>query len=72
MEVTRRSPSLPELVTSFGQTLFGLESTMKGVLQELGSSGVQARVDGILFERLGDSSNMPPIIGLIKDCISSL
>ncbi|CAA7396005.1 unnamed protein product [Spirodela intermedia] len=72
VEVSRRSPSLPEIVTGFGQSLFGLEKTVKEVLQELGSSGVQARVDGILFERLEDSSEGSPIIGLIKDCISSL
>ncbi|CAA6659671.1 unnamed protein product [Spirodela intermedia] len=72
VEVSRRSPSLPEIVAGFGQSLFGLEKTVKEVLQELGSSGVQARVDGILFERLEDSSEGSPIIGLIKDCISSL
>ncbi|XP_078432953.1 signal peptide peptidase [Wolffia australiana] len=72
VEVSRRSPSLPEIVTGFGQLLLGLENTMKEVLHELGSPGIQARVDGILFERLGNSFEDPPVIGLIKDIMSSL
>uniref|UniRef100_A0A1D1Z4I2 Protease 4 n=1 Tax=Anthurium amnicola TaxID=1678845 RepID=A0A1D1Z4I2_9ARAE len=72
IEMSKPSLSLPEILIGLGETLFGLEETVKEVLHELTSSGVQARVDGILFERMGHSSLGTPVLGLIKDCLSSL
>lgn len=72
VEVSKPSPSLPEILTSIGSFLFGLDRTVKGVLQDLTSSnGVQARMDGILFERLENASDDNQIFTLIKDYLSS-
>lgn len=72
VEVSKPSPSLPEILIGIGNSLFGLDQTVKGVLQDLASSnGVQARVDGILFESLENASDDNPIFRLIKDYLSS-
>ncbi|XP_058112382.1 serine protease SPPA, chloroplastic isoform X1 [Magnolia sinica] len=73
VELSKTSPSLPEIVSGIGNTLFGVETTVKGLLQELTSysDGIQARMDGIMFERLGSTSYGNPIFQLIKDCLSS-
>lgn len=72
VEMSRPSPTLPELVSGIGATLLGLDKTMKGVLQELTiSEGVQARMDGIIFERFEGDSYTNPIFTLIKDYLGS-
>ncbi|KAM5571018.1 hypothetical protein ABKV19_011577 [Rosa sericea] len=58
VELAKPSPSLPELLSGVGSTLVGVEQTMKTLLQDLTfSDGVQARTDGILFQRLEGASN---------------
>eukprot|EP00268_Persea_americana_P048430 TRINITY_DN5115_c1_g1_i3.p1 TRINITY_DN5115_c1_g1~~TRINITY_DN5115_c1_g1_i3.p1 ORF type:complete len:122 (+),score=30.94 TRINITY_DN5115_c1_g1_i3:529-894(+) len=72
VEVSKPSPSLPEIISGIGNSLFGVDRTLKEILQALTSSdGVQARMEGIVFERLGGASFGNPIFQLIKDCLSS-
>ncbi|KAI0518724.1 hypothetical protein KFK09_006160 [Dendrobium nobile] len=72
VEISRPSPSLPELVSSIGSSIFGLERTMKEMLQDVASFGsVQARMEGILFERLEKPDYANPIFSLLKDYFSS-
>ncbi|KAK9926194.1 hypothetical protein M0R45_023436 [Rubus argutus] len=67
------SSSLPELLSGIGSTLVGINQTMKTLLQDLTfSDGVQALMDGILFQRLEESSNANPIFTLIRDYLGSL
>ncbi|XP_068637985.1 serine protease SPPA, chloroplastic [Aristolochia californica] len=73
VEMSRPSPTLPEILSGIGNSLFGVDRTMKELLQDLTSSGeVQARMDGIIFERLEGLSYGNPIFTIIKDCLSSL
>ncbi|PON92680.1 ClpP/crotonase-like domain containing protein [Trema orientale] len=73
VELSRPSPTLPEILSGIGSTLVGVDTTIKALLQDLTfSEGVQARMDGILFERLEGHSNANPVFGLIKDYLSSL
>ncbi|KAF5202547.1 Serine protease sppa protein [Thalictrum thalictroides] len=73
VEISRPSPTLPELLSGIGSSLLGLDQTVKVLLQELTlSEGVQARMDGIMFERLEGASSGNPIFTLIKDYLSSL
>ncbi|PKU68575.1 protease IV [Dendrobium catenatum] len=72
VEISRPSPSLPELVSSIGSSIFGLERTMKEMLQDVASFGsVQARMEGIMFERLEKPDYANPIFSLLKDYFSS-
>ncbi|KAJ4835523.1 hypothetical protein Tsubulata_046462 [Turnera subulata] len=72
VELSRPSPSLPEILSGIGSSVASVDRTLKGLLQDLASSDtVQARMDGILFQSLeGASTN--PIINLIKDYLSSI
>lgn len=73
VEMSKPSPSLPEILTGIGSSLFGVQRTVQELLQDLtSSSGVQARMDGILFERLENSSDTKMIFQLIKDYLGSL
>ncbi|KAM3751169.1 hypothetical protein ACB098_04G088500 [Castanea mollissima] len=73
VELSRPSPTLPEVLSGIGSTLVGVDSTLKELLQELtNSEGVQARMDGIMFQRLEGYSYANPIFALIKDYMSSL
>ncbi|CAL9087598.1 unnamed protein product [Musa acuminata var. zebrina] len=72
VEVSKRSPSLPELLSGFGNSLLGLDKTVKEALQELKClNGVQARTEGILFESVGNALDDNPIIAIIMDCLNS-
>ncbi|KAK4567892.1 hypothetical protein RGQ29_003602 [Quercus rubra] len=57
VELSRPSPTLPEVLSGIGNTLVG---------------GIQARMDGIMFQRLEGYSYANPIFALIKDYMSSL
>ncbi|KAL5751456.1 hypothetical protein ACOSP7_026059 [Xanthoceras sorbifolium] len=73
VEISKTSPSLPEILSGIGNSIAGVDSTLKELLQNLTfSGGVQARMDGILFQRLEGVSYANPILGLIKDYLSSL
>ncbi|CAO2818423.1 unnamed protein product [Amaranthus hypochondriacus] len=73
VELSRPSASLPEILSGIGSTLIGVDTTLKVLLQELSSlEGVQARMDGIIFEKLDQGSFGNPIINLLKDYLGSL
>ncbi|KAM7280236.1 hypothetical protein ACFE04_007370 [Oxalis oulophora] len=72
VEVTKPSASLAQVLSGIGASVASVDRTLKEVVQELAfSEGVQARMDGIMFQRLDDFSYGNPIISLIKDCLSS-
>lgn len=73
MELSRPSPTLPEILSGIGNTLVGVDATIKELLQDLTfSDGVQARMDGIMFQRLEGAYLSNPFFALIKDYLSSL
>ena len=73
VELSRPSPTLPEILTGIGSTLLGVETTVKTLLQDLASSEeIQARMDGIILEKLEDSSYSDPFFTILKDYLGSL
>ncbi|XP_042476217.1 serine protease SPPA, chloroplastic [Macadamia integrifolia] len=73
VELSRPSPTLPEILSGIGSSVLGVDRTVKELLQDLTfSDGVQARMDGIMFERLEKASFANPICALIKDYLGSL
>ncbi|XP_048231710.1 serine protease SPPA, chloroplastic isoform X2 [Ricinus communis] len=73
VELSRPSPSLPEILSGVGSSIAGVDRTLKEVLQELSvSDGIQARMDGIMFQNLEGASYANPVLNLIKDYLSSL
>lgn len=71
--MSRPSPTLAEIITGFGNSLLGLDKTVKEALLGLNYlNGVQARIDGILFETVSNASDDNPIFMIIKDCLNSL
>ncbi|XP_020226977.1 serine protease SPPA, chloroplastic [Cajanus cajan] len=73
VELSRPSPTLPEILSGLGNSLVGVDTTLKELLQDLTvSHGVQARMDGIMFEKLEGNPHANPILTLIKDYLSSL
>ncbi|KAL3716870.1 hypothetical protein ACJRO7_008447 [Eucalyptus globulus] len=73
VELSRPSPSLPEILSGIGGSLVGVDTAMKELLRELTfAEGIQARMDGILYERLEGASFSNPILAMIKDYLSSL
>ncbi|PKI43926.1 hypothetical protein CRG98_035760 [Punica granatum] len=73
VELSRPSPTLPEILSGIGNSVVGVDRTLKELMQELTfSEGVQARMDGIMFQRLEGFSYGNPILTLIQDYLSSL
>ncbi|XP_011014570.1 PREDICTED: serine protease SPPA, chloroplastic [Populus euphratica] len=73
VELSRPSPTLPEILSGIGSSVVGAERTLKELLQDSAfSNGVQARMDGILFQGLEEASYDNPILTLIKDYLGSL
>ncbi|XP_058768439.1 serine protease SPPA, chloroplastic-like [Vicia villosa] len=73
VEISRSSPSLPEILLGASSSLTGVENTLKELLQGLTfSDGVQARMDGIIFRSLEGYPNSNPILSIIKDYLSSM
>ncbi|KAK8557512.1 hypothetical protein V6N13_013780 [Hibiscus sabdariffa] len=73
VELSRPSSTLPEVLSGIGSSIVGVDRTLKELLQDLTfSDGVQARMDGIMFQRLEGLSNATPLFSLIKDYLSSL
>lgn len=73
VELSRPSPTLPEVLTGLGNSILGVDRTLKGLLQDLSvSNEVQARMDGILFQKLEEASNSNPIFAVLKDYLSSV
>lgn len=72
MEVSKSSPSLPEVLSGIGGTLAGVDRSAKELLQELSSyEGVQARMDGIIIEGLEGVPYGNSFFSLIKDYLNS-
>lgn len=72
VELSRPSASLPEVLSGIGSSLAGADRTLKELLNDVGSSdGIQARMDGVMFEKLGGAAYTNPLFMLIKDCLSS-
>jgi protease IV len=71
VEISKPSPTLPDILSGIGGSLLGVDRAMKGMLQDVTSqSGVQARMDGIIFESFGDISGGNQLFLLIKDLIN--
>ncbi|KAI7985254.1 hypothetical protein LOK49_LG14G00359 [Camellia lanceoleosa] len=73
VELSRPSPTLPEILVGIGNTVVGVDRTLQELLQDLASSDeIQAWMDGIMFQKLDGVSNSSPFFTLIKDYLSSL
>ncbi|XP_052175920.1 serine protease SPPA, chloroplastic-like [Diospyros lotus] len=74
VEVSRPSPSLPEVLSGIGSSLVGVDRTVKELLRDLvDSDGIQARMDGILFQKqLEGATYATNFMNLVKDYLSSL
>lgn len=73
VELSRPSASLPEVLSGIGSSLIGVDTALKELLEGLmRSDGVQARMDGIMFQKLEGASFANPIINLLKDYLSSI
>lgn len=73
MELSRPSPTLPELLSGVGSTIVGVDRTLRELLQDLTlSEGVQARMEGIMLQRMEGFSYGNPIFSFIKDYLTSL
>lgn len=73
VELSKSSPSLPEILSGIGSSVIGIDTTLKQLMDGLTfSDGVQARMDGIMFQRSEGSSFANPIFNLLKDYLSSL
>lgn len=72
VELSRPSASVTEVLSGIGGSLAGADRTLKELLTEVASSdGIQARMDGVMFEKLGGAAYTNPLFMLIKDCLSS-
>ncbi|GMH01053.1 hypothetical protein Nepgr_002892 [Nepenthes gracilis] len=73
VELSRPSPTLPEILGGIGNSIIEVDAKLKELVQELAfSQGIQARMDGILFERLEEASYVNPISTLLRDYLGSL
>jgi len=73
VEISRPSPSLPEILLGVGSSLVGADRMVKELLQGVTfSDGVQARMDGIMFQTLEEYPFGNPILSIIKSYLSSL
>ncbi|XP_022933696.1 serine protease SPPA, chloroplastic [Cucurbita moschata] len=73
VELSRPSPTLLEVVSGVGSTIIGVEGTVKELLQDLAlSEGVQARMEGIMLQRMEGFAYGNSVFGLIKDYLSFL
>ncbi|KAL9250322.1 Serine protease SPPA, chloroplastic-like protein [Drosera capensis] len=72
VELSKSSPSIPQILTNLGTLIVGADTAVKELLEQLtASKGVQARMDGIIFERSNNSPLSSSILGLLKDYLSS-
>ncbi|XP_028068257.1 serine protease SPPA, chloroplastic-like isoform X2 [Camellia sinensis] len=73
VELSRPSPTVPEILVGIGNTEVGVDRTLQELLQGLASvDEIQARMDRIMFQKLDCASNSSPLFTLIKDYLSSL
>lgn len=67
-----RAPTLPVVLRGMGNSVLGVERRLKEQVQDLTfSDGIQARMDGIIFQRLEGASCADAIFNVIKDYLSS-
>ncbi|KAK2412555.1 serine protease SPPA, chloroplastic [Trifolium repens] len=72
VELSRLSPTLPEVLKGIGFSLVGADQTLTELLQDLTlSNGVQARMSGTMFRSLDGYPSANPISTLIKDYFNS-
>ncbi|XP_027125102.1 serine protease SPPA, chloroplastic [Coffea arabica] len=72
VELVKPSPSLPEILTGIGNSLVGADRILKQLLDELAvSDGIQARMDGIMFQKLEGADYSSPILTMLKDYLGS-
>ncbi|CAN1311838.1 Serine protease SPPA, chloroplastic [Linum perenne] len=73
VELSKPSPTLPEVLTGIVSSIAGVDRTLREMMQELTvSEGIQARMDGIMFQRLEQEAPYAnPIITLLKDYLGS-
>ncbi|KAE9602237.1 hypothetical protein Lal_00050028 [Lupinus albus] len=73
VELSRPNLSIPEFISGVGNSLVGVDRTIKELLEEFTlSDGVQARMDGILFQKLEGHPGCNPILALVKDYLTSI
>ncbi|KAK1384166.1 serine protease SPPA, chloroplastic-like, partial [Heracleum sosnowskyi] len=73
VELSRPSSTLPELLGGIGSSIVGVDQTLRELLQGLASAdGVQARMDGIMFQGSENASYGNTFMSLIKDYLSSI
>lgn len=73
VELSRPSPSLPEILSGLGNSLVGADETIKELLHDSTiSDGVQARMDGIMLQKLEGYPSPNPILALMKDYLGSM
>ncbi|KAL2462086.1 Serine protease SPPA [Abeliophyllum distichum] len=73
VEMSRPSSSLPEVLSGLGNTIVEADNAIKELLQDMASStGIQARMDGIVFEKLEEASYANVIFKLVKDYLRSI
>ncbi|XP_071692090.1 serine protease SPPA, chloroplastic-like [Rutidosis leptorrhynchoides] len=69
VELSKPSLSLLKVLLSVGSSAIGLENLQNGLAS---SEGVQARMDGTMFQESEGFSLKDPIFNLLKDCITSI
>ncbi|CAL5442070.1 unnamed protein product [Camellia sinensis] len=73
VELSRPSPTLLKILVGIGNTVVGVDRTLQELLQDLASfDEIQARMDGVMFQKLDGVSNFGPLFTLIQDYLSSL
>lgn len=73
VELSRPSSTLPELLSGIGSSIVGVDQTLRELLQGLASAdGVQARMDGIMFQGSENTSHSNALMSLIKAYLSSI
>lgn len=73
VELSRSSASPLEILREMGNTFVEADEAVKDLMHEMASSNaIQARMDGILFEKLEGDPYANPILTLIKDYVRSL
>lgn len=72
VELSRASTLLEIVSDTIESTVDGVVRTLKVLHNLTSSEGVQARMDGIFFERMGETSLGNPVIRLLKAFIGSL
>ncbi|XP_022885616.1 serine protease SPPA, chloroplastic-like [Olea europaea var. sylvestris] len=72
VELSRPSSSLPEVLSGLGNSIVEADTAIKELLQDMASwSEIQARMDGIMFEKLEGASYANVVLKLIKDILRS-